>query len=99
MRYLDAGSDIVSTNTFSANRISQADYGAEHLVRDINFAAAQAARHAADARAAQDGHPRFVAGAIGPTNQALSLSPAVRSEERRVGKEGVRTCSNRWAAD
>src|SRR3546814_5388567 len=57
MRYLDAGSDIVSTNTFSANRISQADYGAEHLVRDINFAAAQAARHAADARAAQDGHP------------------------------------------
>src|SRR3546814_3217697 len=75
MRYLDAGSDIVSTNTFSANRISQADYGAEHLVRDINFAAAQAARHAADARAAQDGHPRFVAGAIGPTNKTLSLSP------------------------
>src|SRR3546814_14797778 len=77
MRYLDAGSDIVSTNTFSANRISQADYGAEHLVRDINFAAAQAARHAADARAAQDGHPRFVAGAIGPTNKTLSLSPDV----------------------
>src|SRR3546814_13775749 len=45
--------------------------------RDINFAAAQAARHAADARAAQDGHPRFVAGAIGPTNKTLSLSPDV----------------------
>src|SRR3546814_2933899 len=77
MRYLDSRSEIVSTNTCSANRISQADYGAEHLVRDINFAAAQAARHAADARAAQDGHPRFVAGAIGPTNKTLSLSPDV----------------------
>lgn len=74
--YLEAGSDIVSTNTFSANRISQADYGAEHLVRDINFASAQLARRAAD-RAAQDGRPRFVAGAIGPTNKTLSLSPDV----------------------
>src|SRR3546814_12325624 len=102
MRYLDAGSDIVSTNTFSANLISQADYGAEHLVRDINFAAAQAARHAADARAAQDGNPRFVAGAIGPTNKTLSLSPDVndpgfRSDERRVGKECVSTCRSRWS--
>ena len=47
--YLDAGSDIVSTNTFSANRISQADYGAEHLVREINLASARLAREAADA--------------------------------------------------
>ncbi|HKR15984.1 homocysteine S-methyltransferase family protein [Rhizorhapis sp.] len=74
--YLNAGSDIVSTNTFSANRISQADYAAEHLVRDINYASAQLARQAAN-RAAQDGRPRFVAGAIGPTNKTLSLSPDV----------------------
>jgi 5-methyltetrahydrofolate--homocysteine methyltransferase len=75
--YLSAGSDIVSTNTFSANRISQADYGAEHLVRDINVASAQIARQAADDHAAADGRPRFVAGAIGPTNKTLSLSPDV----------------------
>lgn len=75
--YLDAGSDIVSTNTFSANRISQADYGAEHLVRDINVASAQIARAAADDYAAKDGRRRFVAGAIGPTNKTLSLSPDV----------------------
>lgn len=75
--YLDAGSDIVSTNTFSANSISQADYGAEHLVKDINIASAQLARRAADAAAAKDGRPRFVAGAIGPTNKTLSLSPDV----------------------
>lgn len=75
--YLDAGSDIVSTNTFSANLISQADYGAEHLVRDINIASAQIARRLADEYAAKDGHPRFVAGAIGPTNKTLSLSPDV----------------------
>lgn len=74
--YLAAGSDIVSTNTFSANRISQADYGAEHLVRDINLASARIARAAAD-DAARDGQPRFVAGAIGPTNKTLSLSPDV----------------------
>jgi 5-methyltetrahydrofolate--homocysteine methyltransferase len=75
--YLDAGSDIVSTNTFSANRISQADYAAEHLVREINVASAQIARKAADEYAAKDGRPRFVAGAIGPTNKTLSLSPDV----------------------
>ncbi|WP_068073259.1 homocysteine S-methyltransferase family protein [Novosphingobium lentum] len=75
--YLDAGSDIVSTNTFSANRISQADYGAEHLVVDINLASARIARRLADEYAAKDGRPRFVAGAIGPTNKTLSLSPDV----------------------
>ena len=75
--YLDAGSDIVSTNTFSANRISQADYGAEKLVREINVASAQIARAAADEYAAKDGRRRFVAGAIGPTNKTLSLSPDV----------------------
>lgn len=75
--YLDAGSDIVSTNTFSANRISQADYGAQALVREINLASARIARTLADAYAARDGRPRFVAGAIGPTNKTLSLSPDV----------------------
>lgn len=75
--YLDAGSDIVSTNTFSANRISQADYGAEALVAEINIASARIARTAADDYAARDGRRRFVAGAIGPTNKTLSLSPDV----------------------
>lgn len=75
--YFAAGADIVSTNTFSANRISQADYGAEHLVREINIAAASIARGLADAWREKDGRPRFVAGAIGPTNKTLSLSPDV----------------------
>jgi 5-methyltetrahydrofolate--homocysteine methyltransferase len=75
--YLDAGSDIVSTNTFSANVISQADYGAEALVADINIESARIARRLADEYAARDGRPRFVAGAIGPTNKTLSLSPDV----------------------
>ena len=77
--YLAAGSDIVSTNTFSANSISQADYGAEHLVRDINLASARLARRAADDFAAQDGKRRFIAGAVGPTNKTLSLSPDVNN--------------------
>jgi 5-methyltetrahydrofolate--homocysteine methyltransferase len=75
--YLAAGADMVSTNTFSANRISQADYAAEHLVGDINRESARIARAAADDFAARDGRPRFVAGAIGPTNKTLSLSPDV----------------------
>lgn len=77
--YLEAGSDIVSTNTFSANRISQADYGAEELVSKINHAAACLARKAANEHARSDGRPRFVAGAIGPTNKTLSLSPDVEN--------------------
>jgi 5-methyltetrahydrofolate--homocysteine methyltransferase len=75
--YFDAGSDIISTNTFSSNLISQADYGAEHLVRDLNIANAQINRRIADEYAAKDGRPRFVVGAIGPTNKTLSLSPDV----------------------
>jgi 5-methyltetrahydrofolate--homocysteine methyltransferase len=75
--YLDAGSDVVSTNTFSANRISQADYAAEELVAAINIASGKIARELADEYAAKDGRPRFVAGAIGPTNKTLSLSPDV----------------------
>ncbi|MDE8650735.1 homocysteine S-methyltransferase family protein [Novosphingobium album (ex Liu et al. 2023)] len=75
--YFAAGADIAETNTFSANRISQADYAAEHLVREINLASAQLARRIADEFQTKDGRPRFVAGAIGPTNKTLSLSPDV----------------------
>jgi len=75
--YFEAGADIAETNTFSANRISQADYAAEHLVREINVESAKLARRIADEFAARDGRPRFVAGAIGPTNKTLSLSPDV----------------------
>ena len=75
--YFEAGADIAETNTFSANRISQADYAAEHLVRDINVESARIARAVADEFTARDGRPRFVAGAIGPTNKTLSLSPDV----------------------
>ncbi|EIZ78955.1 5-methyltetrahydrofolate--homocysteine methyltransferase [Novosphingobium sp. Rr 2-17] len=75
--YFEAGADIAETNTFSANRISQADYGAQHLVREINVESAKLARRLADEYQAKDGRPRFVAGAIGPTNKTLSLSPDV----------------------
>ncbi|QJU59433.1 5-methyltetrahydrofolate--homocysteine methyltransferase [Sphingomonas sp. AP4-R1] len=83
-QYLDAGSDIVSTNTFNANTISQEDYAAVHLVREMNLAAAAIARKAADDYAAKDGRPRFVAGAIGPTNKTLSLSPDVNDPGYRA---------------
>ncbi len=75
--YLDAGATVLATNTFNANRISQADYGAEGLVHEINVAAAKVIREACDARTEQDGRPRFVCGAVGPTNKTLSLSPDV----------------------
>lgn len=74
--YLEAGADIVSTNTFSGTNISQADYGDEALVHELNVAAAKIARHAVDSVATAD-KPRFVAGSIGPTNKTLSLSPDV----------------------
>jgi 5-methyltetrahydrofolate--homocysteine methyltransferase len=76
-RYLEAGADIIETNTFNSNATSQADYGAEALVRELNLAAAQIARRAADDVAARTGRPRFVAGALGPTNRTASLSPHV----------------------
>ena len=82
--YLAAGSDIVSTNTFNANSISMADYGAEALVREINLAAARIARTAADDHMSKNGGYRFVAGAIGPTNKTLSLSPDVNDPGYRA---------------
>jgi len=75
--YIDAGAVLLATNTFNANRISQADYGAEGLVHDMNVAAARIIREAVDAATARDGVARFVAGAVGPTNKTLSLSPNV----------------------
>ncbi|MDG5750207.1 homocysteine S-methyltransferase family protein [Qipengyuania sp. XHP0211] len=75
--YIDAGAHILATNTFNANRISQADYDAEHLVHEINVSAARIVREAVDEATAKDGIPRFVAGAMGPTNKTLSLSPDV----------------------
>jgi 5-methyltetrahydrofolate--homocysteine methyltransferase len=72
-----AGADILATNSFNANRISQADYAAEHLVRDINVAAAQVICQVVKRFEDQDGRKRWVAGALGPTNKTLSLSPDV----------------------
>lgn len=82
--YLAAGSDIITTNSFNATRVSQADYRAEHLVRDINRENARLSRAAADSFAARDGKRRFVAGAVGPTNKTLSLSPDVNDPGYRA---------------
>ena len=75
-QYLEAGADLIETNTFNAQVISMADYGMESLVREINVEGARLAKRAADALSSPD-KPRFVAGAIGPTNRTLSLSPDV----------------------
>jgi 5-methyltetrahydrofolate--homocysteine methyltransferase len=78
--YLDAGADIIETNTFNAQAVSQADYGLQPFVRDINLAAARLARAAADECTARDpGKPRFVAGSLGPANKSASLSPDVNN--------------------
>ncbi|HSK52372.1 MAG TPA: homocysteine S-methyltransferase family protein, partial [Clostridia bacterium] len=83
--YLEAGSDIVSTNSFTATAIAQADYGfGPELVREINVAAARLARDAADAaERAEPGRPRFVAGSLGPTNRTASISPDVNDPAAR----------------
>ena len=76
--YLDAGADILETNTFNSTSISQADYGLESIVAELNLAGARVAREAADACAARTpARPRFVAGVLGPMNRTLSLSPDV----------------------
>jgi 5-methyltetrahydrofolate--homocysteine methyltransferase len=76
-RYIAAGARLLATNTFNANRISQADYGMEGRVREINLAAARIIRECVDAATAADGITRWVAGSLGPTNKTLSLSPRV----------------------
>jgi 5-methyltetrahydrofolate--homocysteine methyltransferase len=85
LAYLDAGADIVTTNTFTASVISQRDYGLERLCYEMNCAAAALAREAADARTTTD-RPRYVAGALGPTNRTASISPDVNDPgARNVG--------------
>lgn len=81
--FLDAGAEILSTNTFNANRVSLADYGLSESVRQINLAAVACARQAIAARRS-DGRPRFVAGSIGPTNRTASLSPDVNDPGYRA---------------
>ena len=74
--YFAAGADMVETNTFSGTTIAQADYGLEHVVYELNYESARLAREAADEYSTPE-KPRFVAGAVGPTNRTASLSPDV----------------------
>src|SRR5215510_6338624 len=77
LAYFRAGADIVSTNTFSSTRIAQADYGMADIAHELNLEGARLARAAADIAQREDGRPRFVAGALGPTNRTASISPDV----------------------
>ncbi|HZD04809.1 MAG TPA: homocysteine S-methyltransferase family protein, partial [Longimicrobiales bacterium] len=86
--YLEAGADIIETNTFTAQRISLADYGLESRVVDINRAAAGVARRTADRVAAETGRARWVAGSIGPTNRTASISPDVNDPGKRAVRFG-----------
>jgi 5-methyltetrahydrofolate--homocysteine methyltransferase len=76
-QYFAAGADVVETNTFNSTAIAQADYALEHLVHELNFEAAKLARSVADEFESKDAQPRFVAGALGPTNRTASISPDV----------------------
>lgn len=91
--YLSAGADIIETNTFNANAISQTDYDIQHLSYDMNVAAVRIAQEAVQEyrQKTKTDKPLFVAGAIGPTNQTLSLSPDVnRPGYRRVSFDQIR---------
>ncbi len=81
--FLRAGADLIETNTFNATSLSQAEYGLESLAYEMNVAAAGCARRAADRVAAEDGRPRFVAGAIGPLSKTLSISRDVNDPGAR----------------
>ena len=80
---MEAGADIVETNTFNGTSISQADYGLEHLAYRLNLAAGKLAKQAADEYTAKTGQRRYAAGALGPTNRTLSISPSVEKPEYR----------------
>ena len=83
--YLEAGSDLIETNTFNANRISQADYALEEASYDLNYASAKIAREVADEfTKANPDKPRFVVGSIGPTNRTASMSPDVNDPGYRA---------------
>lgn len=81
--YLLAGADIIETNTFSSTSIAQGDYGMQEMAYRLNKASAELARKAADDVTAQTGCKRFVAGAVGPTNKTLSVSPSVERPDYR----------------
>ncbi len=82
--YLRAGADIIATNTFSSTSIAQADYEMGHLAYELNLNGAKLAKAAAARVAAEDGRPRFVAGALGPTNRTASISPDVSNPGYRA---------------
>src|ERR1700754_639344 len=77
LAYFRAGADLVSTNTFSSTSIAQADYGMSEIAYELNVEGARLVRAAAEIAQAEDGRPRFVVGAIGPTNRTASISPDV----------------------
>uniref|UniRef100_A0AAQ4QDC0 Methionine synthase n=1 Tax=Gasterosteus aculeatus aculeatus TaxID=481459 RepID=A0AAQ4QDC0_GASAC len=81
--YLLAGADVIETNTFSSTSVAQADYGLEHMAYRLNRASAELARRAADEVTRQTGCKRYVAGAVGPTNKTLSVSPSVERPDFR----------------
>ena len=84
MNYLEAGADIIETNTFNANKLSQSDYELQHIIPELNKAAAQVARSAANSFMAKNPERKcFVAGALGPTNKTASLSPDVNDPAYR----------------
>ena len=97
--YLGAGADIISTNTFTATRIAQADYGLSHIAGELNEAGARLARAAADDAEAADGRPRFVAGSLGPTNRTGSISPDVNDPAARNVSFGELAAAYREAAE
>lgn len=84
LEYLEAGADIIETNTFSGTTIAQEDYACEHLVHDINYQSAIIAKEAADEMAAKNpAKPRYVAGSMGPTNKTASISPDINDPGKR----------------
>ena len=99
-RFLEAGADIIETNTFGANAVAQADYGLESICHELNVEAARVARRAADAWTARTpDRPRWVAGAIGPTPRTLSISPDVADPAaRNITFDELRTVYREAAA-
>ena len=84
-QYLEAGADIIETNTFSGTSIAQADYHLEHIVYELNYHSARIAKEVAQEFSEKEpDKPRFVAGALGPTNKTLSLSPDVNNPGYRA---------------
>jgi 5-methyltetrahydrofolate--homocysteine methyltransferase len=99
LAYFRAGADIVSTNTFSSTSIAQADYGMQGFVAELNREGVRLVREAADLAQKEDGRPRYVAGAVGPTNRTASLSPDVNNPGyRAVTFDDLRTAYAEQAA-